>query len=219
MGRRGPRPDPEQAAKGYPARRKGKADRDAEEAMRLAKLLAPLVGPVAELPAMLQDPKYAPAAVVWRRLAPELRRTHRLPVEAEFFFVQLCIYAQEWASATEDLHSKGFTQTIQTVAGGKMERRRPRSFDRQQAYSNLMELSSRFGLTPHDLYSLFKDQALAAASNPGLFDQDRRGGSQAPAAKPDADEEEDAADVAPEPMRRIGGFDRLKAARALPKPN
>lgn len=216
MGKRGPRPDPHQEAKGYPSRRKTKADKAAEEAARLAKLLAPLMGPVAELPAMLQDPKYAPAAVVWKRMAPELRRTHRLPPESEFHFVQWCIYAQEWTSATEDLHANGFTQSIQTVAGGKMERRRPRSFDRQQAYSNLMELSSRFGLTPHDMYSLFKDQALAAASNPGLFGEDRRGPTQ-PAPQTEADE--DAELETPAPMRRIGGFGQLKAARALPKPN
>lgn len=212
MGRRGPRPDPDQAVKGYPGKRRSKADREAEKALELAKLLAPLTGPAAELPAMLRDAKYAPAAVVWKRLAPELRRTHRLPPESEFFFVQTCIYAQEWVAATEDLHTVGFVQHIETVAGGKMERRRPRSFDRQQAYSNLMELSARFGLTPHDLYTLFKDQAGAAISNPGLFGEDRR----APAPKPEA-----AAGDEPlgPPVGRIGGgFQRLKT-QAAAKPN
>jgi len=212
MGRRGPKPDPDQAAKGFPGRRRSKAVRDAEEAARLAKLLAPSAGPAAELPQMLQDPKYAAAAVVWRKLAPELRRTHRLPVEAEFFFVQTCIYAQEWVAATEDLHTTGFIQQVQTVAGGKMERRRPRSFDRQQAYSNLMELSARFGLTPHDLYTLFKDQANAALTNPGLFGEERRAALDRPAADP--------VEAAPAHAGRIGGgFERLKAQAAPAKPN
>lgn len=204
MGARGPKPDAAQAAKGYPGKRKAKADAQAAEAARVAQLLAPLIGPIAELPPMLQDPKYAPAAVVWRRLAPELRRTHRLPQESEFFFVQLCVYAQEWTEATEDLHTNGFSQNIQTVAGGKMERRRPKTLDRQQAFSNCMDLAVKFGLTPHDLYALFKGQANAAATNPGLFGEDRR------------------APAEPEPNNqpgRIGGLSRLRSAPPGERPN
>lgn len=174
MGERGPRPDPDQAAKGFPGKRKSRALKAAEEAARVAQLLAPLIGPVAELPGMLQDVKFAPAAALWKRLAPELRSTHRLPKESEFIFVQLCIYAQEWVSMTEDLHDNGFTQSVETVKGGRMERRRPTTLDRQQAFNNVMDLSGRFGLTPHDLYSLFKDQAAAAVRNPGLFGEQRQ---------------------------------------------
>jgi phage terminase small subunit len=155
---------------------------------------------------MLQDSKYQAAAAVWRRLAPELRRTHRLPLEAEFFFVQLCVYAQEWVEATEDLHAKGFTQHITTVAGPKMERRRPKTFDRQQAFSNMSELSRKFGLTPMDMYDLFKGQAAVAATNPGLFGEDRK---TPPAQKPPVDE----------PAGRIGGFNRLRSTPPGERPN
>lgn len=202
MGVRGPRPDAAQAAKGFPGRRRSKAERAAIAASRLVELLAPAVNVQADLPGMLQDPKYAPAATVWRKLAPELRRTHRLPMESEFFFVQLCVYAQEWVEVTEDLHTKGFSQNVPTVAGGrvgKMERRRPQTLDRQQAFANCMELAGRFGLTPNDLYSLFKGQAAVAATNPGLFGDDR---------KP--------AEPASEPAQsRIGGFGRLRSPPPL----
>ncbi|HTK34562.1 MAG TPA: P27 family phage terminase small subunit [Caulobacteraceae bacterium] len=191
MGERGPAPDPDQAAKGFPGKRRSKAEKAALEQVRIAALLSPAVGATADLPALLQDPKYAAAAAVWRRLAPELRRTHRLPLESEFLFAQFCIYAQEWVQVTDDLHTKGFSQNINTVAGGKMERRRPKVFDRQQAFQNCTELSGRFGLTPADMYGLFKDQALVAARNPGLFGDDRK----APAPGQDAPSTEPAPDV------------------------
>lgn len=204
MGARGPKADPAQAAKGFPGKRRTKAVRVAESAAKVAALLAPTSAADAALPVMLQDPKYAPAAAVWRRLAPELKRTHRLPLESEFFFVQVCIYAQEWVAATEDLHLNGFAQHVQTVAGGKMERRRPKTFDRQQAYSNLMELSGRFGLTPHDLYALFKGQAAVATTNPGLFGEDRKG---TPAPEPE------------QPAGRIGAFSRMRSTPPDDRPN
>lgn len=184
MGRRA---DPDQAAKGYPGRRKSKADKAAEAAQRLALLLSP-GDSNAKAPAMLEDPKYAPALAVWRRLAPELRRTHRLPPETEMMFMTFCIYSQEWTSATEDLHLNGFTQAVGTVAGGKMERRRPPTFDRQIAFQNMERLAGSFGLTPNDLYALFKGQAAVAQSNPGLFD--RGEGAAVPAGRPDAAETE-----------------------------
>lgn len=208
MGDRGPAPDPLQAAKGNPGRRRSKAKAAAEAAAHLTALLAPAPAGAAELPPILQDPKYAPAAAIWRRLAPELRRTHRLPPESEFHLVQTCIYTQEWAAATEDLHTRGFVQEIETIAGGKMERRRPKVFDRQQAFQNLMELSARFGLTPMDLYALFKDQAVVAAKNPGLFDEARRSTGAPPPAPPPPTE---AGDPEPRPAGLIGSFDRMRS--------
>ena len=217
MGTRGPKPDADQAAKGYPGRRKSRADKAAAEAAKVRKLLAPSAAQ-ADLPAMLADPKYAPAAEVWRKLAPELRRTHRLPPEAEFQFVQFCIYAQEWVTVTDDLHLNGFTQQIKTVAGGKMERRRPISVDRQLAFDNCKDLSSRFGLTPTEMYSLFKGQAAVAPSNPGLFGEGR--GAGAPAAQ-GGDELE--LDGEPQPAApaagRIGSFGRLRSPPPGDLPN
>lgn len=197
MGARGPKPDPDQAAKGNPGRRKSKAKAAAAVAARTAELMAPRASGEAELPALLRDEKYAPAALVWRQLAPELRRTHRLPLESEFSFVQFCVYAQEWVAATEDLHTNGFCQDVQTVAGGKMERRRPKQFDRQQAFQNMMELSGKFGLTPTDMYGLFKGQAAVAPSRPDLFGAER----QASAGEPQP----------ASGSSRIGGLGRLRS--------
>lgn len=205
MGARGPKPDPAQAAKGYPGRRVAKADKVAADAAKLAALLAPSTNPEVNLPALLQDPKYQAAAVVWTRLAGELRRTHRLPKESEFFLVQLCIYAQEWVDATEDLHRVGFTQNVKTTTGGRMERRRPKTFDRQQAFSNMGELSRKFGLTPVDMYDLFKGQANAAATNPGLFGDER--------SAPQPVEQQ------PVQTGRIGGLGALRSTPPGERPN
>lgn len=201
MGKRGPRPDPAQEAKGFPGRRKSRARAQAAQAAQVAEALAPVEDAKADLPEMLRLDRYAAAAGVWRRLAPELKRTHRLPLESEFHFVQLCIYVQEWVDATDDLHTNGFTQDVKTVTGGTMERRRPKTLDRQQAYANCLDLSGRFGLTPHDLYSLFKGQAAVAATNPGLFEEGRS---------------------APEPeptSGRIGSLTRLRSEPPASRPN
>lgn len=212
MGVRGPKPDPLQAAKGYPGKRKAKADQAAKDAERLAAQLAFRSAADVDVPTYLLDPLFAPAAVIWRQLAPELRRTHRLPKEAEYNFMRFCVYSQEWFDATYDLHSHGFSQSVGTVAGGTMERRRPKVFDRQQAHQDLMELSAKFGLTPGDMYQLFKGQALAAQSNPGLFGDDRQTQPAATPAAEDADEA--AAEVTPS---LIGAMGALRSAP--PKPN
>jgi P27 family predicted phage terminase small subunit len=202
MGKRGPQPDAAQEAKGYPGRRRSKADKAAIEAARVAQLIAPLTADqVGDVPAMLQDPKYAAAAAIYRKLAPELRRTHRLPAESETLFTAFCIYWQEWITATEDLHIKGFSQDIKTVAGGKMERRRPMTLDRQQAWANCVDLSGRFGLTPSDMYGLFKGQAAVAPTNPGLFGEDRK------PTEPD-----------PQPGR-VGALGRMRSTPPAERPN
>lgn len=166
-------PDPPglQEAKGNPGKRRGEAKKRADAQAKVAQLLA--AAPAGDLaaPPMLEDPRLAGALAVWRVLAPELMRTHRLPKESRQIFVQLCVYQAEWLEAQLDIADKGYTQRVKTVAGGFMERRRPMIDRRERAFDNVLKLSERFGLTPHDLYALFKDQAVVAATNPGLFDQ------------------------------------------------
>ncbi len=203
MGARGPRPDPAQAAKGFPGKRRAKAKAAEAQAAKVAEVIAPVEDAKADLPEMLREERYAPAAAMWRKMAPELKRTHRLPMESEFAFVQFCIYAQEWVATTDNLHTVGFTQQVETVAGGKMERRRPQTADRQQAYANCKDLAGQFGLTPADLYSLFRGQAAVAATNPGLFDQGR--------AAPKVE-------AAPEASTRIGGMARMRSDPPAPEP-
>jgi phage terminase small subunit len=165
------RPDPPelQAAKGHPGRRKSKVKERAAEADRIAAMLSSASTADLMTPPVLTDPMFAPALAVWRDLAPELARTHRLPKESRLIFVQLCVYMAEWLSAELDIADKGYTQKVKTVAGGYMERKRPVVDRRERAFDNVMNLSAEFGLTPNDMYSLFKDQAVAAQHHPDLF--------------------------------------------------
>lgn len=228
MGERGPKPDPDQAAKGYPGRRQAKADEAAQRAAKVAKLLEFRSAADVDVPPFLQDAMFDAAASIWRKLAPELRRTHRLPPESEINFMRFCVYAQEWFDATLDLHANGFEQHVGTVAGGSMERRRPKVFDRQQAHQDLMDLSADFGLTPGDMYVLFKGQAAVALTNPGLFTEGRKG-LQAPALPFDQAGDIDAGDDAEgagasdqgaASSSRIGGLAGMRSTPpGEPKPN
>lgn len=174
-------PDPPgvQEAKGEPGRRRSARRKRELEAERVAELLAsaPAEGSDASAPPALIDrgPLTAAAIAVWRELAPKLAGTHRLQAQHRPLFAMFCVYFAEWVIANEDVMARGHTQNVKTVAGGRMERMRPIVAIRDRAFEMVMKLSDRFGLTPSDEYALFKDQAIAAAQNPGLFDR-REGG-------------------------------------------
>lgn len=138
---------------------------------KVSELLAPL-SPGAEViaPRYLYEKGFEGALAVWQRLAPELKRTHRLPKDSQDTFAVFCCNFAEWLETQVDITENGRTQKVKTVAGGFMERDRPAMRHRQQAQDNVFKLSSAFGLTPVDMYSLFKDQKIVAAANPGLFD-------------------------------------------------
>ena len=172
---RGRRPEsPEvQRAKGSPGRRKGQVEKREAELQRIAALLASdsarAHDPLA-VPALI-DKHSAAAVAIWRDLAPRLARTHRLQAQHRLMFATFCVYLAEWVMANEDVLAIGQTQTVTTVSGDPMERIRPMVIIRDRAHDMVMKLSQRFGLTPADEYALFKDQSLAAAANPGLFDE------------------------------------------------
>jgi len=184
-------PDPPgvQEAKGEPGRRRSARRKRELEAERVAELLASAPaegGDPASPPAMIdRGPLTAAAIAVWRELAPKLASTHRLQAQHRPTFAMFCVYFAEWVMANEDVMAKGHTQSVKTVAGGRMERMRPIVAIRDRAFEMVMKLSDRFGLTPSDEYALFKDQAIAAAQNPGLFDR-RDGGRQPDQAEADA---------------------------------
>lgn len=169
----GRRPDPQQAAKGNPGRRKGKVAAREAEALRVAELLRQGAGnSITEPPAMLdQGPLYAGAVAVWCELAPRLARTHRLSEQHKPIFAMFCVYYADWISLNDQLMREGSTQSVPTVAGDPMIRQHPAVRMRQQAFENVLKLSAQFGLTPHDEYDLFKNQSMAASLNPGLFGQ------------------------------------------------
>jgi phage terminase small subunit len=168
-----------QEEKGHPGRRLSAIKRREIEAKRVAELLArpPADGADALAPpAIIADgPLAAASMAIWRDLAPKLAATHRLQAQHRPVFAMFCVYFAEWVLANEEVAKRGHTQRVKTVAGGFMERMRPAVVVRDRAFQMVMQLSDRFGLTPSDEYALFKEQALAAAQNPGLFDsrQDR----------------------------------------------
>ncbi len=161
----------QQKAKGNPGRRSAAVKAREARLMKVSELLAPIAGG-AEVPPprYLCEPGFEGALAVWQRLAPELKRTHRLPKDSQDAFAVFCCNFAEWLEAQVDITENGRTQRVKTVAGGFMERDRPAMRHRQQAFDNVFKLSGAFGLTPVDMYSLFKDQKIVAASNPGLFD-------------------------------------------------
>ena len=204
-------PDPPglQAAKGNPGRRKSAVAKRIEEAERVAALLgrAPIDG--AEPPALIQHgPTAVVAVAVWRELAPRLAETQRLQKLHRSMFATFCVYFAEWVLANEDIQAKGHTQNVKTVAGGRMERLRPIVAIRDHAFERVMKLSERFGLTPSDEYAVFKDQAIAAVQNPGLFDgQVRPGGREDAGAKAETPAEQGAG-----ASGYVGVLDRLDSA-------
>jgi P27 family predicted phage terminase small subunit len=164
-----------QKAKGNPGRRKSAVRKREEEAARVAEILgtAPADPADPHAPPALIDrgPLCAAAVAVWKDLAPKLARTHRLQAQHRPLFAMFCVYFAEWVLANEDVLENGQIQKVKTVAGGMMERVRPIVQIRDRAFEMVLKLSDRFGLTPSDEYALFKDQAMAAAHNPGLFDR------------------------------------------------
>jgi phage terminase small subunit len=164
-----------QEAKGHPGRRLSAVRRRELEAQRVAELLGqpPPEGADALAPPAIiaGGPLAAASMAIWRDLAPKLAATHRLQGQHRPAFAMFCVYFAEWVLANEEIGKRGHTQRVRTVAGGFMERLRPAVHVRDRAFQMVMQLSTRFGLTPSDEYSLFKEQALAAAQNPGLFDR------------------------------------------------
>jgi len=174
---RGRRADPPalQEAKGNPGRRRSAVQKRKEEAERVAELLAQSLDQAkgVEPPALIaSDPT---AAAMWRDLAPRLMSTHRLQPQHRPMFMTFCIYYAEWWIANDAVNREGRVKNVRTVSGSTMPRLHPLVKIRDQALSAALELSKRFGLTPSDEYALFRDQAVAAAQNPGLFDRGDRG--------------------------------------------
>lgn len=169
MGRKAD-PPAVQAAKGHPNRRRSANKKREEEQARVAELLADAPTDPAGVPKLIdQGPLYAGAIAVWKDLAPRLARTHRLADQHRLTFAIFCCNMADWIRLNSQLLKEGETQRVKTMAGGYMIRDHPAVRRRQEALENVMKLSAKFGLTPADEYQLFKDQALAAMTNPGLF--------------------------------------------------
>jgi P27 family predicted phage terminase small subunit len=172
MGRRAD-PPAVQRAKGNPGRRRSAVAKREDEIARVAEIIASAPADPADPnapPALIdRGPLFAAAIAVWKLMAPRLSGTLRLQQQHRPIFAMFCVYYAEWVMANEDIIAKGATQSVRTVAGGRMERIRPVVKIRDAAFDQVLKLSARFGLTPSDEYDLFKSQQIAAAVNPSLF--------------------------------------------------
>jgi P27 family predicted phage terminase small subunit len=162
MGRK--RSDPlDQAAMGYPNKRKTKTEKAIAEAERYAQLLA-LPRDSSETsgspPAYLSDPRMAAALAVWSEYAPRLDQLHLLAKLDRHTFALFCIYAAEFVIANEDVLAKGYSVMVKTVSGDRMPRENPSVARRDFASKMILELSSKFGLTPADRNKLLRDGAM-----------------------------------------------------------
>lgn len=201
----GRRRDPDQAAKGFPARRRTKAEIADARAQETATLLAsaPIEsGDGLAPPNLLHVPGTAGALAVWREYAPRLRPLNLLAEHDRHTFALFCVYTAEFyecAAIVAD-PAKKFRE-VKTVSGDKMIREHPAVGRMDVASSKMLELSKRFGLTPLDRYDLLGKQSAALGSGGGLF---------APG-QPPAKADKPAIDAAPAtPL--IGGLDGLDSA-------
>lgn len=162
MGR--PRGDPaDQAAMGNPGKRKNKTEKAIAEAERQATLLAmPRESDeTADAPpAYLTDLRMAPAMAVWREYAPRLDKLHLLARLDRHTFALFCVYAAEFVVANEDILVKGYSVMVKTISGDKMPRENPSVGRRDHAAQMVLNLSSKFGLTPDDRNKLLRAGAM-----------------------------------------------------------
>lgn len=148
---------------GHPGKRKTKTEKAILEAERQAKLLAlPRAADdsAAAAPAYLTDARLAPARAVWDEYAPRLDQLHLLARLDKHTFALFCIYAAEFVVANEDILTKGYSVLVKTISGDKMPRENPSVGRRDHAAKMVLELSSKFGLTPADRNKLLRDGAM-----------------------------------------------------------
>lgn len=171
MGRRKDPPGA-QKAKGYPGRRKTKAEKQDEQAQKYAALLA--TAPAEEngdilAPPAFMDSRFAGALVIWKEYVPRLTKLNLFEPLDRHTFALFCVYLCEWVIANEEIQEKGYSVDVKTVSGDMMPRENPAVGRRDNAFKFVMELSKRFGLTQLDRYALMGHQASSPLG--GLFDR------------------------------------------------
>ena len=173
MGRR--KDDPvTQARKGYPGKRRKQVDAALAEVEAAAAALAKTHEgrDPATPPDLLLTKRFAPSLAVWNDYAGQLRRVHLLKWTDRPALLMLCVDFALWQAATERLMREGLTSRVKTVAGGYMARNNPLVGIRDTLEARIYEGFKRFGLTPVDRFSAFKDMANVARDpydDGGLF--------------------------------------------------
>jgi len=217
MGRRKINPA-DQAARGNPSKiAKGRLAKAIAEAERQAKLLAlPRADETSDSPpAYLEDPRLAPAMAVWREYAPRLDKLHLLARLDRHTFALFCVYAGEFVVANEDVLVKGYSARVKTISGDHMLRENPSVSRRDFAAKMVLELSSKFGLTPADRNKLLRDGAMR-------FDDETLFGRVLPILQPDASRVGESAAAPPAPGNEsaaIGSMSQFDSVPPGAKPN
>lgn len=171
MGRRPANAD-DQKAQGFPGKRKSKTQRQIEQAERLAALLAAAPSESGDRlapPALLVDPRCAPALSVWREYTPRLAKLNLFGELDRHTFAIFCVYTAEFTAAQQDILDNGYSRNVRTVSGDLMPRLNPSVDRRDTAQKIILEMAKRFGLTPLDQMALIAQQAGHIPPGGGLF--------------------------------------------------
>ncbi|WP_374307214.1 P27 family phage terminase small subunit [Methylocella sp.] len=205
MGRRKANPD-DQKAQGFPGKRRTKVERQIEQAEKLAALLASAPAESGDRlapPALLLDPRCAPALGVWRDYTPRLAKLNLFGELDRHTFAIFCVYSAEFAAAQQDILDNGYSRNVKTVSGDLMPRVNPSVDRRDTAQKIILEMARRFGLTPLDQMQLLGQQA--ALPMGGLF----AGQSVRPVAGAAADQPSPQPETAPPAQDVVGVLDQL----------
>jgi P27 family predicted phage terminase small subunit len=211
----------DQAAKGFPGKRKSKTEKAIAEAERLATLLVGVRSstPSEGKPGYLLDPRLKPASAMWDDYAPRLDRLHLLSQLDLQLFGMFCIYAAEFVAANEDVLAKGYSVMVKTISGDRMPRENPAVARRDFAAKMTIDLSSKFGLSPQDRHRLLAAGAMH-------FDDETLFGRavqrQAVPSANDTSESAPAAEPIPAPIVEGSAIGSLSAFDSVPpgtKPN
>ncbi len=216
MGRLPDTPE-DQAAKGYPGKRRKKIDRLIADAEDRARRLAALPGVTDDLlspPAMIHDPLFADALWIWQRYAGQLHELNLFGELDRLTFAMYCVYQAEFFQAAREVAVNGHERLVKTVSGDKMWRRNLAVDRRDAAAKMALDLSSKFGLTPLDLAALEKMHS-AARDPGGLFGGQRR----APEEPAGEGAQESLPPVPAAEEDAIGLLDRLDSAPPGQRPN
>lgn len=215
---KGRKADPALAsAKTDPSRRRTKAQKaaDAIDArvkqaeQRAAQFAATSTS--AEMPAfMADDPQYAGVAAVWRHHAELLKTRNFWGAAFIAPFTAFCIYYDEFIAADREVKAKGFGVEGKSTSGGQRFWRNPAIDVRDHAINRVMELSTRYGFTPLDMYKLERESA-AAGGGRGAGAGASSTGGQLPLGKGDGDAVEPPAPAA-DPTTNPGAMTAFDSA-------
>ena len=203
MGRRKDNPL-EQAAKGFPGRRKGKVDKEIEAVVTSVDDDAVRSGDPFPLPALFRkQPAYWKHAIgLWRELSVVLAATGRRKPAYRAALTRYCIWTQLYMTTAEqlrrDLPRGGTTVKVKKGDGNEVYRTHPGLEFMAKAETQLRLLDSEFGLTPMRDQDLMKLETFNAGQGRLPFDQPPGGGRE---------RGDDAAD--PDPMGIMNDDGRL----------